>query len=206
MEHTPAGAAPPTSLRALQRAPFDLLRELERRSKVAAAGLDAGNGSADEWVGIGFRVGGDQFVVARDEVREVLMVPSAVTRVPGARPWVKGLANVRSQLLLLADLRDFLGSAPAGGSRAARVLVAAAGEFPVGLVVDEVCGFRRFLDREHGDDVPAVQVRCERFLTGCFRRAAECWPVFSLGRLLEDHDFQRAAVEPVGGQGRAGDE
>lgn len=206
MEATPAGAPPPTSLRALQRAPFDLLRELERRSKVAAAGLGAVAGSADEWVGVGFRVGGEQFVMARDEVREVLMVPPAVTRVPGAKPWLKGLANVRGQLLPLADLREFLGSGPATGSRAARVLVAAPGEFPVGLVVDEVYGFRRFLDRERGDDVPAVRVRCERFLASSFRRAAECWPVFSLGRLLEDHDFQRAAAEPVAGEGRAGDE
>jgi hypothetical protein len=72
--------------------------------------------------------------------------------------------------------------------------------------VDEVYGFRRFLDGERGDDVPAVSLRCGRFLAGSFRRAADCWPVFSLGRLLEDHDFQRAAAGPATAQGRAGNE
>lgn len=196
MSHAPEGIAarPPVSLRTLQRAPFDLLRELERRSMAAAAGFDSGAGTVEEWVGVGFRVGDEQFVMARDEIREVLMVPPAVTRVPGARPWLKGLANVRGHLLPLADLREFLGAGPAFGTRAARVLVASSSEFPVGLVVDEVYGFRRFLDGERGADVPAVRLRCERFLAGSFRRAADCWPVFSLGRLLEDHDFQRAAA------------
>jgi twitching motility protein PilI len=187
-------ARPPVSLRTLQRAPFDLLRELERRSLAAAAGFGAAAGAVEEWVGVGFRVGDEQFVMARDDIREVLMVPPAVTRVPGAKPWLKGLANVRGHLLPLADLREFLGAGAAFGARSARVLVASPSEFPVGLIVDEVYGFRRFLDRERGDDVPAVRVRCERFLAGSFRRAADCWPVFSLGRLLEDHDFQRAAA------------
>jgi chemotaxis signal transduction protein len=32
----------------------------------------------------------EQFIVARDEVREILPVASIVTRVPGARPWMRG--------------------------------------------------------------------------------------------------------------------
>ena len=34
----------------------------------------------------------------------------ALTRVPGAKSWIKGLANVRGQLLPVIDLRQFLGS------------------------------------------------------------------------------------------------
>jgi twitching motility protein PilI len=197
MEVAPAATTSPgpVALRTLQRSPFDLLRELERRAKSAAAGFTTGGGSVEEWVGVGFRLGGEQFVIARDDVREVLMVPPAVTRVPGAKGWLKGLANIRGHLLPVADLREFLGLGAGGGDRTARVLVANSHEFPVGLVVDEVYGFRRFLDRERGDDVPALRVRCERFLAGSFRRAADCWPIFSLGRLLEDQDFQRAAAE-----------
>jgi hypothetical protein len=117
VSHAPEGVAarPPVSLRTLQRAPFDLLRELERRSMAAAAGIGAGGGTVEEWVGVGFRVGDEQFVMARDEIREVLMVPPAVTRVPGAKPWLKGLANVRGHLLPLADLREFLGAGAAFG-------------------------------------------------------------------------------------------
>ena len=45
---------------------------------------------ADEWVGVGFRIGEEQFVADREQVREVLMLPDDMTRVPGrsAGCWV----------------------------------------------------------------------------------------------------------------------
>ena len=170
-------------------------RELERRSQLAQAGGEVGSGELREWVGIGFRLGAERYVVPREEIREVLMVPPAITRVPGAKGWLRGLANVRGQLLPLVDLRAFLGAGSGGAGRAARVLVLNASEFPVGLLVDEVYGFRRFLDSEHSSDLPETMIRCERFLSGSFRRGDVRWPVFSTRRLLATEEFARAAAE-----------
>ena len=113
-------AAAGTELRALREHPFELLRELERRSRVAITGSPADDVSTEEWVGIGLRLGNERFVVAREEVREVLMLPSTLTRVPGAKPWIRGLANVRGHLLPIADLRGFLGAGEAERATAAR--------------------------------------------------------------------------------------
>ena len=55
---------------------------------------------------------GELYLVAREEAREVLGVPSPLTRVPGAKSWILGLANIRGQLLPIIDLRAFLGSGP----------------------------------------------------------------------------------------------
>ncbi|MCL4780910.1 MAG: chemotaxis protein CheW [Gammaproteobacteria bacterium] len=183
------------SLRTLKDHPFDLLCEMERRSRAAAAGAHGHDVNLEEWVGVAFRLGRERFVVSRDEVREVLMVPPAVTRVPGAKSWIKGLANVRGHLLPLVDLREFLGSGIGGTERGARVLVANSDEYPVGLIVDEVFGFRRFLDNELNMEVPATVIRADRFLDGCFQRGGEAWPVFSLSKLLDARDFQRAAAD-----------
>ena len=79
--------------------------------------------------------------------------------------------------------------------RSARALVINSDEYPVGLIVDEVFGFRRFLDSELNLEVPETVIRADRFLDGCFRRADEVWPVFSLSKLLDARDFQRAAGE-----------
>jgi twitching motility protein PilI len=182
-------------LRALREHPFELLRELERRSRLAITGNPGDDASAEEWVGIGLRLGQERFVIAREEIREVLMLPSTLTRVPGAKTWVRGLANVRGHLLPIADLRSFLGGGEANGERSARVLVAASAEFPVGLVVDEVYGFRRFLQRERVDELPQVTIRGDRYLQGAFRRGLEVWPVFSMQRLLQSREFQRAAED-----------
>jgi twitching motility protein PilI len=117
-----------------------------------------------------------------------------VTRVPGAKPWIRGLANVRGQLLPLVDLRAFLGGGVTNIGRGSRVLVANHREVPAGLLVDEVQGFRRFVDNEFGTTVPPTIIRCERYLAGTFRRGAESWPVFSLRSLLESPEFLQAAT------------
>jgi twitching motility protein PilI len=182
-----------TDLRALKDHPFDLLREIERRSKAALAGAAGDGADVDEWVGIGFRLGDEQFIVVRSSVREVLMVPPFMTRVPGAQAWIQGLANVRGHLLPIIDLKAFLGAGASASTRESRVLVAHGADLPVGLIVDEVYGFRRFLHSEHVDELPRMIIRCERYLAGAYERGVETWPVFDVDRLQSSEEFQRAA-------------
>ena len=182
-----------TDLRSLKDHPFDLLKEIERRSKAALAGAAGVDVDVAEWVGIGFRLGDEQFIVVRDRIREILMVPPFITRVPGAKSWIRGLANVRGHLLPIVDLKAFLGSGRNSGDREARVLVLQGFESPVGLVVDEVYGFRRFLESERMSKVPQTIIRCEHFLDGVYERGVETWPVFNVDRLQDSAEFQSAA-------------
>ncbi len=182
------------SLRELRDSPFALLQELEKRSRLALAGAAAGDTDAEEWVGIGCLLGSERFLVARNDVREVMMMPATVTRVPGTREWVAGLANLRGQLLPVFDLRAFLGAGSSRAARSARVLVANSPEMPVGIIVDEVFGFRRFLSSEFSADIPDTELRCERYLDGACVRGEEVWPVFSLQKLIAAGEFQKAAA------------
>jgi twitching motility protein PilI len=182
------------TLRNLRDKPFELLRELERLARVALSGQGRDVDSEREWVGVAFRMSAENFLVAREETREVLGFPSVVTRVPGAKPWIRGVANVRGQLLPVVDLRAFLGGGVTGTGRSARILVANHREVPAGLLVDEVLGFRRFADGEFSGTLPPTIVRCERYLAGAFRRGTESWPVFSLRTLLESSEFLQAAA------------
>jgi len=183
-------------LRALRDQPFELLRELERRSKAALAGASGADvaGDVDEWVGIGFRIADEQFIMARDDVREVLMVPALIARVPGAKPWVRGLANVRGQLLPIIDLKLFLGAGRSSAQREARVLVIKGTDLAAGLIVDEVFGFRRFLVTERSAKAPQTLANCDRFLEGMFERGLENWLIFSVQRLESSDEFLRAAA------------
>jgi twitching motility protein PilI len=182
------------ALRSLRDRPYELLQELDRRARAAAQGKSDTTASGAEWVGIAFRLGGEAFLLAREETREVMGFPAAVTRVPGAKNWIRGLSNVRGQLLPVIDVRAFLGSGGTTVSRATRVLVANHREIPAGLVVDEVMGFRRFYESEFSADLPPTLLRCERYLAGAFKRGAEVWPVFSVRGLLESQQFMQAAA------------
>ena len=181
-------------IRALREKPYDLLVALERRGRAATAEPGESARADREWVGVAWRMAGESYLVAREEMREVLNYPSQLTRVPGAKQWVKGLANVRGALLPIIDLRQFLGSGTTPLTRNTRLLVVNHRDVPAGLMVDEVLGFRRFTDGEFGSDAPPTIVRCEKFIAGAFRRGAEAWPVLSLRLLLENPGFLDAAA------------
>ena len=184
----------PAPLKSLRDRPYELLAELERRARTVTASAESRVAAGREWVGVALRMAGELYLVAREEAREVLGVPSSLARVPGAKNWVLGLANVRGQLLPIIDLRLFLDAGTTPTTRNTRVIVANHRDIPAGLLVEEVLGFRRFPEQEFTADVPPTIVRCGKYLAGCFRRPGEQWPVLSLRTLLEDPLFLGAAA------------
>jgi twitching motility protein PilI len=179
-------------LAALRDDPWALLCEMERRALARAAASESADESR-EWVGIGFRLGSERFVAPRDEVREIVVCPSALARVPGARPWVAGIASLRGQLLTVIDLKNFLGGGATRPGRDTRVVVLNHRDLPSGLLVDEVYGFRRFADAERSAAPPEGELRCRRYLAGAFGNGDDAWPVFSLQTLAESPSFLHAA-------------
>jgi twitching motility protein PilI len=159
---------PEHNLRSLRDRPFELLKELEKRSRNVGAGSAPESPSGQEWVGVAFRMGGETFLVAREETREVLGYPAAVTRIPGAKSTTTPGRN-------------------------SRIIVVNHREIPAGLVVDEVLGFRRFTESEFNAEPPPTVIRCESYLAGAFRRGGEVWPVLGLKGLVESQSFLQAA-------------
>lgn len=95
------------------------------------------------------RVGGAEFGIPADRVREVLR-PPPLTRVPFAPPGVRGVAQVRGTVLAVVDLGARLGLEPVGA--AGRLVVVWGREREaVGLLVDRVVG----LMDEGGDEETA---------------------------------------------------
>jgi len=180
------------SLTELRDKPFELLQELERRISQAASGRGGAQASAaDEWVGVAYQLGEFQFVTDRREIREILMLPS-VTRVPGAKSWVRGLANIRGQLLPIIDLNAFFGGEESITGRATRILWVNHADIPTGLVVDSVKGFRRFTNSEATDEVQAFDAAYRPFVKGGYRHD-ELWNVFDLVALVESQVFLTAS-------------
>lgn len=180
-------------LRALRDKPFDLLAALDARLQATAA-AGATSEAQDVWIGLGYRVAGQQMVTPRADVREVL-TPPEYTRVPGAKPWLLGIANVRGDLLPLIDLARLLGGEPTGIQRGTRVLVYNADEVPAGFLVDEVAGFRRFSPQDQRHElVPPDGDPLNPYLLGAFVREGQLWMAMSLSKLVTSPVFQNAAA------------
>ena len=144
-------------------------------------------------MGIGFRIGERALVLATSDVDEVLRLPR-VTRVPGAKGWLRGLANLRGSLMPVVDLHAFLCGESTEPTRSSRVLcVKIDQETVVGLQVDVVHGLKQFPSVRRVDCAEAAPGWLRPYLSGGFREEGELWSVFELGRLLATPEFQQAA-------------
>lgn len=179
-------------LRSLREQPFELLRELERRSQSSGTGQSMASGSGD-FVGVALRSGEQALLVPREEVREVMEFPST-TRVPGARDWVRGITNVRGRLMPVADLQGFRGLAEATAGRSCRLVIVNHREIPAAILVNEVLGFRRFAAEEFQSHAQGVEEGLAQFVLGQYQRGHEAWPVVSLVRLVESAQFSDMAA------------
>lgn len=128
-------------------ASFAKLLEYEQRAR-GAEESDAGATQGD-WSGLAFRIGDEHLVCGTDRVYESLPIPR-VTRVPGTKPFILGLANVRGNLITVIDLGCYLDGQPSPTTGSSRLLSATLRGRPVGLLVDEVFGQRNFMSSDAG--------------------------------------------------------
>jgi len=169
--------------------PFSLLLALEQRLQTARVDLAAG--SAQFWTGLGFRLGERWLVAPREEVREVIALP-ALTRVPGSRPWLLGLANVRGGLLPVCDVHRLIGEEHHTLARNCRVLVYNSDRVPAGFLVDEVSGYRQFAPGDQRMEMAADTGPLAPYLLGAFVRETQTWLAMSLHKLAMGDAFNRA--------------
>ncbi len=178
------------------KSPFEILADYERRSLAHAEGGAGGQAAAAAilWRGVGFRVGGRNLVSNLTEVNEILSFPH-VTRVPGARAWMLGVASVRGNLIPLIDLKGFLSGEETSLTESSRVLLVRQSGGSVGLLVDEVVGQRNFT-AEQRTRAPEQQANdgFARYVIEHYALGDVQWGRFSVAALVRASEFSQAAA------------
>lgn len=123
--------------------PFALLVDMEHKAAAARISLGIVESTEGTWNGVACRAGEYRLLLGRSAVRELVPLES-LTPVPRAPDWVRGVTNLRGQILPVYDLGRLLGGELTARARAARLLVVEYQDLPAGVLVDEVFGFRNF--------------------------------------------------------------
>ena len=173
--------------------PFAVLREIEARSRENAFGLPQQVEVRKPWSGIGFRIGEQRLVSGLGEIGEILIYPE-LTRVPGAQPWVKGVANIRGSLVPILDLKGFISGTNTELKRRSRVLIIERDGLSAGLLVDEAMGMRHFFEEEQTTDLPQGDESLHAFLNGGYQQGDLHWGIFDVSRLVEHPRFYEVAA------------
>jgi len=175
-----------------KNAAYQLLLKLDEQCRQHAFELPAQEEKGSFWSGIGFVLNSKRYLAPLSEVAEILHLP-VFTFVPGARNWVRGVANVRGTLLPIMDLQGFIFDKP-NRARRQRLMVISKGELTSGVIVDDVIGLQHFEEFERLQDSPEADAEVAPFVQGSFRRNEQVWTIFSLHALAEDVNFLQVAV------------
>lgn len=177
---------------------FAILDDYERRSLGHIAGLPEQLDAPGLWRGVGYRIGSRRLASGFDEVLEILPLPQA-TPVPGARPWLLGLANVRGNLLPVVDLKQFLEGERTVLHEGQRMLLVRQSGGDVAVLIDELFGQRSFnesqLDPDAAKASGLADGRYSHFIDQAYRLGEHTWGVFSLDRLARTPEFRHAALD-----------
>ena len=173
--------------------PLQVLRDMERWFREKAHELPRQVEAKEDWMGIGFRLGEQLLVAPLDEVVEILTYPG-MSKVPGSKEWVRGIANVRGNLLPIMDLQGYLKGRAGMPNRRSRVLVVNHRGVFSGLVVDEVLGLKHFMPEQRDDSFMSIDDALKPYVRSGFIIGDESWGVFSMHQLAEAPQFLQAAI------------
>lgn len=173
--------------------PIALLRDMERRARGDTGDARDSEPAGDVWRGIGFSVGERRLVASMADISEVMHIPK-LARVPGAKDWLIGVANLRGALLPVVNLHGFLRGKPAALDRESRILVIDKDEILTGLAVEEVFGVKHFLGDQRLPDASSGESWLSPYVVGGFHVANDTWEVFDVRTLIAAPSFMQVAA------------
>ena len=172
---------------------FAKLLEYEKRGARFEAGGKSGGGPSEEWAGITFGLGDDRLACNIERITEILPCPQA-TPVPGAKPWIVGLANVRGELLTVIDFARYLTGVSSPVRSNSRLLATTLNKAPIGLLVDQVFGQRHFLDSEAAPADLPEDSSMSRVVSKRNQLGSETWHELDLDTLFNSAEFLNGAA------------
>ncbi len=173
--------------------PLALLRHMQQAATAEPHVLPQETEAVVLWSGVAFRLGEMRLVTPLDHVLEILP-PPALSPVPGVKHWLKGVANVRGNLITIVDLPEYFGKPPVFRDPDARMMIMNIPGFNTGLLVNEVLGLRHF-DAEMGrQDLSGLDDPVLVHLNGAFLRDNVLWGIFDMKSLAESPAFKHVAV------------
>ena len=127
-----------------------------------------------------FYADGRLFGIEVTKVQEVLRYQE-MTRAPLAHDEIRGLINLRGQIVVALDLRQRLGLAPRDEASLPMNVVVRSGEAPISLLVDEI-GDVLEIDEDLFEEPPEALRAGGRFVRGAYKLD---------GRLLLELDMEK---------------
>ncbi len=175
--------------------PYDILFELDRKSKKRSGGMPAYQQQGENWTGVLFTVGEDKLLLPMSVVQEIVLVSRFNTSVPGTPQWVYGLVNLRGSLLTVVDMQALIsGTSFVSNDNKQRILVINFEGFELGLLVASVTGMKHYLRSDAIVELPSLSKDITPYVHESFQSFDDHYGVLDVGQLFNDDKFQHIST------------
>lgn len=173
---------------------FELLSALSQRVDDKALPLPERSSQDDSIQAVAFQLDNATMLIDMASVAEVSPQPP-VTRLPGVQRWVRGIANVRGQVLTVVDLHEFFELSGARNPAFNRVIAIEKGETRLGVIVDRIIGMRQITIKqirpEPSQDCPDSMKSC---VSGAVLIDNDWMDVFDPEKLINNENFLNVSI------------
>ena len=140
---------------------------------------------------LGFRVGDANWLVSLSDTEEVIPVPPIV-KVPGARRWFRGVANIRGNLFCVSDFSDFMGQGVTPDHADCRLLIPHR-DFGVNaaLLVRNTLGLKNINRYQVREETAAHPWAARHYAD----EAGAAWRDMDFGKLLGNAEFMMVEAQ-----------
>ncbi len=143
-----------------------------------------------------FRIGDSDYAVPIDNVIEV-GEPISATAVPFVPQWVRGVINLRGEIISLIDLRDYFEVSENRATKDEWMIVAQNQDasMVVGLIVDDVRGNRQFADTDLAELTAELDDPSTKYLRRIYQQEEGLVVALDFDKLLNSADMRQ--FEPI---------
>ena len=122
------------------------------------------------------------------EIQGILPLKS-LTRVPGMKSWLKGLASYQSEIFPVTDLAQFILNTPSDCTKDSRILVVSLQESKVGLLVERVHEMLRFTQQTFAEESLQDGGEFSSYMIGAHMHQQRKIPIISCQLIVNSHNF-----------------
>jgi purine-binding chemotaxis protein CheW len=139
---------------------------------------------------IRFTVGDEDYGIELSQVKEVIRT-RRVTWLPKAPACVRGIINLRGEVIPIVDLRDRFGLKQAEQTAATRVIVVEVEERRVGIVVDSASQVARIPVDQFDDPPPVMGESTRKVITSVGRQGDTLVIMLDVNRILSAQEMRQ---------------
>lgn len=173
--------------------PFAQLIALEQRYRRRQENFGSGFEGGEVIAGrLALRCNSWYFSLTMDQVAEIIPLPR-YTRVPGVKPWLLGIANLRGMVITVIDLFHFLVGEASKQTKSSRIIVVRSEDWLYGLLVDEVIGMRHFAD-DAAKQPDQIDTAIQPYISAVLQGDGKDWLAFDMSVLLQNKQFLDASA------------